>query len=151
MSHRTCSVPGCARPAKARLLCSKHYQRAMAGKADLPPRITTADRFWEKVDKNGPVPDFAPHLGPCWIWTAFRTDDGYGKFNWRNGQLAHRYLFEGRIPAGHELDHLCRVRHCVNPDHLEPVTRRENVLRGDNPSARGYRRVRGLPEAVCPS
>lgn len=66
MSHRTCSVPGCARPAKARLLCSKHYQRAMAGKADLPPRITTADRFWEKVDKNGPVPDFAPHLGPCW-------------------------------------------------------------------------------------
>lgn len=81
---------------------------------------TTEERFWAKVDKNGP--------GGCWLWTA-GTSKGYGQF--LNG--AHRVSYEmlvGPIPEGLHIDHLCRVRACVNPDHLEPVTRKENILRG---------------------
>ena len=74
----------------------------------------------------------------CWNWKAAIRADGYGKWatggrdnqrNWR----AHRFSYEllkGKIPDGLDLDHLCRNRRCVNPAHLEPVTRRENVIRG---------------------
>lgn len=69
----------------------------------------------------------------CWLWLGY-CSNGYGQVG-RGGQLhkAHRYAYEslvGPIPLGLELDHLCRVRNCVNPAHLEPVTRRENILRG---------------------
>lgn len=92
------------------------------------------ERFWAKVDKNGPVPEYAPHLGPCWPWTAGGDGNGYGYF--RVGAkrvLAHRFVYEllvGPIPEGLQIDHLCRVRACCNPDHLEAVTQRENLLRG---------------------
>ena len=83
------------------------------------------DRFWFHVDKN--------FLG-CWLWT--RTlNRGYGSFRSGAGKTttAHRasyQMLKGAIPDGLQLDHLCRVRNCVNPDHLEPVTLKENVLRG---------------------
>lgn len=70
----------------------------------------------------------------CWEWTAARSGSGYGVF--RVGAsltYAHRFAYEwlvGAIPEGLHLDHLCRVRHCVRPDHLEPVTCRENHRRG---------------------
>lgn len=74
----------------------------------------------------------------CWIWTgAIASGTGYGQAH--VGEIprrkigAHRALYElhrGPIPAGLALDHLCRVRSCVNPDHLEPVTRAENDRRG---------------------
>lgn len=77
----------------------------------------------------------------CWEWIASRRPDGYGQFQrnrrspggHRAPDLAHRVSYElrvGPIPEGLELDHLCRNPSCVNPDHLEPVTRRENQLRG---------------------
>ena len=87
------------------------------------------ERFLDKV---------AISAGGCWEWAAFRNADGYGRFN--DGQrivAAHRFAYErfvGEIPDGLQLDHLCRVRHCVNPDHLEPVTALENGLRGENPN-----------------
>lgn len=89
------------------------------GMAELP------DRFWEKVEKTE----------TCWLWTASRDTCGYGHFR-LHGKLrsSHRLSFEalvGPIPGGLNLDHLCRVRHCVNPQHLELVTHRENCRRGD--------------------
>jgi len=93
------------------------------------------ERFWPKVDKNGPVPEYRPDLGPCWVWTACLAY-GYGKLTdgGKHGVSlsAHRVSYEllvGTIPDGLELDHLCRVRACVNPFHLEPVTRAENMRR----------------------
>jgi len=93
------------------------------------------DRFYEKVM-------FEPNSG-CWLWTAGCGTAGYGTF-WVGQPLnrtvsAYRWAYEhlvGPIPEGLTLDHLCRIRHCVNPWHLEPVTHRENVLRGVAPSAR---------------
>lgn len=95
---------------------------------------TAEERFWAKVDRNGPIPDYAPELGPCWIWTANTSGGtGYGNF-WlgRSYGKAHRFSYElmkGAIPDGLDLDHLCRVRACVNPAHLEAVTRQENIKR----------------------
>lgn len=90
-------------------------------------------RFWAKVDRSGPVPAHSPDLGNCWVWTAARTELGYGHI-WTNGrmELAHRVGFQlaGKIvPAGYELDHLCRNRSCVRAEHLEAVTHFTNMQR----------------------
>jgi hypothetical protein len=88
------------------------------------------DRFWGSVAK----------VTGCWLWQAGTTSNGYGKFRLSHrGRTvrAHRYAYEllvGPIPDGLQLDHLCRNRVCVNPAHLEPVTARENVLRGNSQS-----------------
>jgi hypothetical protein len=89
-----------------------------------------AERFMNRVLKS---PD------GCWLWQGYRIRAGYGTF--RAGgktHIAHRLsyeLFRGLIPAGHHLDHLCLVRQCVRPDHLEAVTPRVNVLRSTATSA----------------
>jgi hypothetical protein len=88
--------------------------------------------------------------GGCWSWTGSINRGGYGTFKRfldakYVGVLAHRFSFEvhhGRtIVRGMELDHLCRNRRCINPDHLEEVTRRENILRGEGPTAVNARKV----------
>lgn len=93
------------------------------------------NRFWSKVNKNGPVPELRPELGPCWIWNSAKQSDGYGSF-WFAGRaaLAHRIAYEwenGPIPLGLEPDHLCRTRACVRPSHMEVVTKLVNMMRGN--------------------
>ena len=99
-------------------------------------RGTALERFNIKVNKNGSIPDYNPALGKCWLWMGKIRDDGYVTFHDENGVNAqvHRWAymhFIGEIPKGLELDHLCRIRHCVNPSHLEAVTGRVNKLRGN--------------------
>ena len=83
----------------------------------------------------------------CWEWMAARDRDGYGLFKRsdpRKMVRAHRFSYEmakGPIPDGKQLDHLCRNKSCVNPDHLEPVTNRENQMRADTPTSRNARKT----------
>lgn len=85
---------------------------------------TVAERFWPRIDKTS----------TCWLWTGAKQSAGYGHL-YVEGRthLAHRLAYEtlvGPVPDGLVLDHLCRVHHCVNPAHLEPVTLAENFRRG---------------------
>jgi len=101
--------------------------------------VSTKDliRFFAKVE----VSKTSFYNGsPCWEWAACLNRGGYGQFKYKRetSLAAHRRIYQwfvGTIPDGLELDHLCRVRHCVNPAHLEAVTHRENGLRGQSPVA----------------
>ena len=98
-------------------------------------------RFWIRVQP----------LGACWVWTGAKVW-GYGVIGFNGKQWkAHRYAYTrvvGPIPEGLELDHLCRTRSCVRPDHMEPVTHAENMRRADTPLSRNARKThcfRGHP------
>lgn len=88
-------------------------------------RQTIQERFWSKVRITN----------TCWLWMASCNKDGYGVFRLnRSMKKAHRMSYAwvlGEISEGFELDHLCRHRNCVRPNHLEPVTHLENMRRGD--------------------
>ena len=73
------------------------------------------------------------HTTGCWEWVGAITPNGYGQMGYKRKKYSpHRFayqLFSGPIPQGKEIDHLCRNRRCCNPNHLEAVTRRENIMR----------------------
>ncbi len=134
-SRPICSISGCERLAKAHGWCGKHYKRWLkTGDPSQTKWGTVEERFWRKVDKrpNG-----------CWVWGGATGENGYGRFHDGNGErgkllMAHRYSYElnvGPIPDGLFIDHLCRNRSCVNPDHIEPVTPKENQHRSPLTSA----------------
>lgn len=81
----------------------------------------------------------------CWQWTAGKNSGGYGRFKRDDkSEPAHRLMYEhcvGQIPETLDCDHLCRNRACVNPAHMEPVTRRENVLRGIGIASKNARKT----------
>jgi hypothetical protein len=85
------------------------------------------------VNVEGSLPPTLTRNG-CWIWTGNKNMYGYGRFKLNKKDVyTHRYsyeIFRGKIPKGLELDHLCKNRDCLNPDHLEAVTHKENILRG---------------------
>lgn len=127
--------------AVARIACKRHGVCAgcgATGRRHTPLRASLADRFWAKCEPE-------PNSG-CWIWLGSTTGSGHGviqRGRRREGMmLAHRLAYEllrGEIPDGLCLDHLCRVRSCVNPWHLEPVTIAENTLRGQSPAIVAHR------------
>lgn len=121
-----CSV--CGKKHFALGLCERHYTKLRAhGDPNAPDhrlKGSAEDRFWRKVEKTD----------GCWLWRGNLKDTGYGQFNRGSGQYAaaHRFSYElanGKIPDGLTIDHLCRVRNCVRPDHLEAVPHAENVRR----------------------
>jgi hypothetical protein len=88
-------------------------------------------RFWTKVDKNGPI---MPNMTTrCWIWLGGISEQGYAKFTIKDqsSQASHTVYewFNGSIPDGKQIDHLCVVPLCVNPEHLEAVTSTQNNAR----------------------
>jgi len=147
-TSKVCSLPDCARPSYVKGFCGRHYTRywrhgdPTLGASDHHSG-SPEERFWAKVDKNGPLFNGTP----CWMWTAYKSKSGYGNFTPVHGglpQRVHRFAYElliGPIPEGLTLDHLCRVRHCVNPSHLEPISIKGNVLRGTGISANNARKT----------
>lgn len=138
-----CSADGCDRPAARRSdigpLCINHsvkYRKIGHLGKWVKPKRDVIERLTEKATPE-------PNTG-CWLWTASGNNAGYGvilidgkRGPGRPGKfvLAHRLMYErtvGPIPHGLDLDHLCRVRCCINPAHLEPVTRSVNLKRGIN-------------------
>jgi hypothetical protein len=142
-----CSTPDCDRPYYCRGVCRAHYDRRRHGREMLIPirsrrTVDVSSWFWLQIE----------FTNTCWLWTRRASVRGYGQFSEGNSLvLAHRYAYEfcyGPVPPGLELDHLCRIHACVNPDHLEAVTHRENVLRGTGVSAINARKTscpRGHP------
>lgn len=110
-------------------------------------RYARPKTFAELFAKASPCPNTG-----CWLWTEALNRKGYGVTT-HNGIVrgAHRVLWEivnGPVPDGMQPDHKCRVRCCINPDHLEVVTPRENVMRGESfmsARARATHCARGHP------
>lgn len=95
--------------------------------------MTSAEKFWGRVAK---------HPDGCWEWAGPAYPNGYGQAHLNGRHTAHRIAYEmthGRVDDSLVIDHLCRNRLCVNPDHLEPVTQSENILRGDLPATNAGR------------
>lgn len=131
-----CSIDGCDNLASTRGWCKSHYARWRRTGDPIDRRPTVLDRFHSayKVD---------PDTG-CWLWQRPLNPQGYGWFKLDGKDSgAHRAAYQllvGQIPDGLVLDHLCRVRNCVNPAHLEPVTQRENTMRGVAPNVLAHHR-----------
>jgi|ERR1035437_9980653 hypothetical protein len=130
ITDHTCHVNGCQRQRIYRQYCQPHYRRWRRYGDPCFDSHDDEKRFWSKVTKTD----------TCWLWTASGNGHGYGVFFFQGRPIpAHRYAYElliEPIAEGLQLDHLCRVRHCVNPSHLEPVNNRTNSLRGVGACAR---------------
>lgn len=120
-----CAEEGCESTPAQGPFCRRHYNKLRMrqwryGTQALQAKPSIEERFMSKVDSSG----------DCWLWTSPLSLGGYATFAvGRKGQRAHRWAYEhwvGPIPKGLQIDHICRVRHCVNPEHLRPVTPQGN-------------------------
>jgi hypothetical protein len=148
----SCSIAKCTSPVRARGWCNKHYRRWLR---DGDPEKVAWERgdpeanFWSKVEDQR-----SRHA--CWVWTGYVTDEGYGRFIWPGGSLAHRFSYAltyGPIADGADVDHMCHNvapdcvdskaclhRRCVNPEHLRAIPagkHRGYVRLGQRGKARG--------------
>lgn len=132
----TCDVDGCTKAPKAGGFCFQHYMNNSRHGDPVRERTRPSldQRFWAKVERTE----------DCWNWVGTITN-GYGFVKVNGGmRSAHRVAWQlsvGPVPDGMDVDHLCRNRRCVNPAHLEPVTHRENVLRGAGTAAVNARKT----------
>lgn len=122
--RNVCTVGDCVNLVHTHRYCAMHYARFRTHGTTDDPRPTEDERFWGYIDKTD----------ACWNWTGTQNGRGYGFFApHRSGYVqVHRYSYEkliGPIPEGLTIDHLCRNKLCVNPEHLEPVTAGENTRR----------------------
>lgn len=142
--RKICSIEGCERGVVSRGWCKVHYERwHRTGSTEL---TKVRKPFEQRFQRNGP--------DECWPWLGHISVHGYGFVNNEDGRMeaAHRWVYEklvGEIPEGLHIDHtchsssdcregnLCLHRRCVNPAHLEPVTRSENAKR-----TKGNRRIK---------
>jgi hypothetical protein len=140
---KTCSI--CDRPHSSRGYCDVHCQRLRrAGKMAPLPKITAEQRFWSKVDKSG----------DCWVWTGSTFEpEGYGLFHLTvspgkyRSRTAHTFSFEianGPVPPGFKIDHRCRNRLCVRPDHLRQATTKQNAENLGGANSASKTGVRGV-------
>lgn len=154
-NRKPCAAEGCVKTARRNgprsAYCEGHtYRFKRYGSATMgventhecrpsnnesPSRCKRCGRLLSVIPPFTRFMSFVRATESCWLWEGPTIHDGYGKFeigrnkHWR----AHRFTYSvlvGPIPTGLALDHLCRVRNCVNPDHLEPVTNAENIRRG---------------------
>lgn len=163
MPSSVCAVPDCTDDVRARNWCNRHYRRWLRTGDPIQAAWERGDHvtnFWAKAQRRGP--------SECWPWTGSLNTGGHGTFVWPGGSLAHRYSYEigvGPIPEGMELDHLCHSndptcrdgvrclhRRCVNPAHLEPVTRAENQRRRHDLHDRAVETIGAMQRAKthCP-
>ena len=124
-----CIINGCGKRVIARGWCPMHYTRALNG-LDMfaPPTYQRGVPIIERILGRIGISDTG-----CWIWQGAKTAQGYGALNIDGKiRLVHRLTSEhynGPVPEGLQIDHLCMVRSCCNPDHLEAVTSAENNKR----------------------
>ena len=122
--ERICAFEGCGRPHYSLDLCQTHYGQQWRGETVRPVvmHMTREERFFRHFSKGEP--------GTCWDWTGSIHLNGYGVFSFRSKEVkAHREsyrIFSGEIPKGMMVDHRCRNRACVNPEHLALATEKLN-------------------------
>lgn len=132
-----CLVQECERSPEKRGWCGMHYRRWQRHGTTATPqrpkiRKPEEERFWAKVERDGPIPDHLPELGECWIWTASTNAGGYGTMKFRGrSELAHRIawvLEHGPIPGDLHVLHKCDNPPCVRDEHHFLGTPADNVL-----------------------
>lgn len=121
-------------------------------------KVLHAERFWKKVNKDGPVPPHCPELGPCWIWTASVRSNGYGQFRYFGKPVVANkvaLLLNGTvIPDGIFCCHKCDNPICVNPSHQFLGTHQDNmsdcVKKGRLRPQNGLAAIKRTPRPIMP-